>query len=208
MKIAIMQPYWFPYLGYYKLIASVDIFVFLTDVQYIRRGWINRNQVRDHNSHLVYFTIPVKKTTRDSLINQIEIDGIYWVEKHLKTFRYLYGKHATKTSVFELYEKAKDYNLLYKLICDTLVKTSEKLGLVTKFVYSDDIIASKKNRLIDICQNLKCTEYFNLPGGRNLYNEKDFVDNNIKLNFLNTDKYPKISILDLWFNNNNLKDVL
>ena len=59
MKVAITQPYFFPYLGYFKLIESVDKFVFFDDVQYIRRGWVNRNKIRVKNP--LWITVPVKK---------------------------------------------------------------------------------------------------------------------------------------------------
>lgn len=205
-----MQPYWFPYIGYYKLIEAVDIFVFLTDAQYIRRGWINRNLIKSPNKNdSIYFTIPVKKTNRNSKINEIEINGNHWIKTHLKTFICSYGGGIIGTDIFKIYQQSANYTFLCDLNCDTLIKISKKFGFLTKFLKSENILSlDNSNRIIDICHQLNCDEYINLPGGKNIYSKEDFSKKGIKLKFLNTDKCPKISILDLCFSNENINDVL
>ena len=80
MKIAIMQPYFFPYLGYWQLISAVDRFIVFDDVNYIKKGWINRNRILlNGKDHL--FTLPLKGASQNKLINEIEVDGLNkWAE--------------------------------------------------------------------------------------------------------------------------------
>lgn len=74
MKTAIMQPYFFPYVGYFELIKYVDNFVFLSNVQYVKRRWINRNKIRSANKNFQYITIPIKNCQQKTLIENIEIN--------------------------------------------------------------------------------------------------------------------------------------
>ena len=75
MKIAIMQPYLFPYIGYFSLIYNTDRFVFFDTPQYIRKGWINRNRIISSSGEPIYFTVPTQKAARETAINQILING-------------------------------------------------------------------------------------------------------------------------------------
>ena len=70
MKVAIMQPYIFPYIGYFQLINLVDKFIIYDDVNYIKKGWINRNKILNNGSEL-YFSIPIKKSSQNKLINEL-----------------------------------------------------------------------------------------------------------------------------------------
>src|SRR5690606_3799363 len=90
MKIAIMQPYLFPYLGYFQLINAVETFVFYDDVNFIKRGWINRNQILVDNKAAL-FTVPLKKASQNKLINEIDmaIDE-KWLSQFFKTIEQNY----------------------------------------------------------------------------------------------------------------------
>jgi len=204
MKIAISQPYFFPYLGYFKLIQSVDKFVFFDDVQYIRRGWINRNKIRKNDP--LWITIPIKKTSRNTRINQIEIDG-EWnsiVNIHLKTFETTYGKKVKENDLYHFYASLSSYKSLNDLVCETIKWVCSQLKLKTQFIHSNDFPSDLKgqDRILDICKKLNATHYFNLPGGVDLYDESVFADQGIKLNFINTDIYTKISVIESIFNAN------
>ena len=203
MRIAISQPYFFPYLGYFKLIKSVDKFVFFDDVQYIRRGWVNRNKIRHDDS--IWLTVPVKKSSRNSLINEILIDSdwSYLVDKHKKTFLNIYGKSVETNSFYDFYGELKKHTMLNKLLCESIIWLSRKMGIKTEFLHSSNFPSNNKreHRIIDICKQLNATEYYNLPGGVKLYSEDFFMQNSIKLKFIETSMYKKISIIETIFLN-------
>jgi hypothetical protein len=199
MKIAIMQPYFFPYTGYFKLISEVDTFVFLDDVQYIRRGWMNRNKI--NNSSPFYITVPVKKCPRNTLIKDIEtIKG--WSHSHLKSFVHVYGKKVFSNSIYEYYKNFENYDLLNPMLCDSIIWMSKYLKLKTKFEYSSNFPSNKRGqeRIIDICKKMSATTYCNLPNGNSIYSNEEFDKNNIMLKFINTEHHKHISILESCFN--------
>lgn len=201
MKIAVMQPYFFPYLGYFKLINSVDKFVFFDDVQYIRRGWVNRNKIRLEKP--LWLTVPVIKCDRDTSINAIEIDQEWekLTQTHLKTFDTTYGKKAKQNGFYQYYSSLSSHTNLCKLLCESIQFVSRNLNIKTEFVYSSSMPSEEKaqDRIIDICKKLKATEYYNLPGGVSLYDPTIFQNNSIKIEFINTDIFPKISVIETIF---------
>ena len=195
MKIAIMQPYFFPYLGYFKLISKVDKFIFLDDAQYTRKGWINRNFINIKNP--VKLTIPVKKASRSSKINEILVsDG--WMKRHLRTFLHVYGKKCLFSNFFLYYSTLKNHKFLSPLLCDTVIWTSKLIGINVEFTYSSlfPSIKKGKDRIIELCKLNQATEYCNLPNGIHLYEKNEFYNEGININFIDTSKYQKISVID------------
>ena len=192
-----MQPYFFPYAGYYQLIANVDMFVFLDDVQYIRRGWVNRNKIR--KSAPIYITVPVKKSPRETSINQIQI-SLDWVPKHLKTFTHIFSQKIRDSEVYKFYTGLSQWKLLSPMLCESIQWMSKYLGLKTQFDYASRYPSSRKgqDRILELCKQLGATSYVNLPGGKRLYDEKEFGD--VELVFLDTDHHERISILETYFN--------
>jgi len=205
MKVAIQQPYFYPYLGYYKLISSVDLFVLLNDVQYIRRGWVNRNRIEDNT----YITVPVKKCPRSSLINEIKIDyGSNWHYRHCRYIETKYGKGCIEHPVFKFYKNIKNYNFLACLLKDSIQNVCDFLEIKTKIVDSEQFeIKNKKgeDRILEICKKLNAKEYFNLPGGRSLYEKDTFLKKGIDLKFVG-DIENKLSIIDFIFSNKDFKN--
>ena len=107
MKLAIMQPYIFPYIGYFSLIHSVDKFVFFDDVNFIKRGWINRNKILSSKKELL-FSIPLKKASQNKLINEIFIaDEVPWEDKLLRTIEHSYGREPGFIKAYPLIEEVK-----------------------------------------------------------------------------------------------------
>ena len=202
MKVAITQPYFFPYLGYFKLIESVDKFVFFDDVQYIRRGWVNRNKIRVKNP--LWITVPVKKTNRETPINKIQIDDDWdkVVSTHLKTFETTYGKKAKQNNFYDFYKSLCLDKSLNEMLCKSIKWVSQKLRIKTEFLSSSEFGSNLKSqdRIIDICKKLGATQYFNLPGGVHLYDHKSFQENNLSLHFVDTNQYSKISVIESIFN--------
>lgn len=204
MKVAIMQPYFFPYGGYFQLMKSVDKFIFLDDVQYVRRGWINRNKISDPSKKSqINLTVPVKKSTQNTLILNMKIcDG--WVEKHLKTFKHVYGKTVISHPLYKFYSSFNDFDSLNELLIASLTWTANYLKIKNDFMTSSEINCDGhgQDKIINLCKAVNGTEYCNLPGGINLYNSDFFEKNGLKLNFIDTSYHERISILETIFHEN------
>ena len=187
MKLAIMQPYFFPYLGYYQLVASADKFVFYDDVNFIKRGWINRNRIL-LNGRPHYLTVPLSHASQFLKINEIRIhqDG-EWDFRMLESIRYAYAKAPYFSQVSKLLREimACGDEHIAPLAARSVVLVSEYLGLATKFVESSTIYGNAdlagSARVIDICLREKAKEYYNAPGGRDLYDEADFLRHGVEL---------------------------
>ena len=197
MKIAIMQPYIFPYIGYFQLIHAVDKFIFYDDVNFIKGGWINRNRIlMQSQGHLI--TIPLKGAGSNRLICEIEVD---WVGKDLPKF---------KQNIEHAYKKAPFFNDIMALINEVFTSDKKSIGALAS--YSIEVIASYLNiskefksssdqfynnrgceradRLIDICKRENADEYINTIGGQTLYAKEYFFKCGVNLNFLQPNIAP------------------
>lgn len=217
-KVAIMQPYAFPYLGYFHLIHSSDTFVFYDDVNYITRGWINRNRILlNGNPH--EFTIPISAASQNKLINETQIlSDEKWRRKFLATLANNYGKAPYYTAVSQLIASiiAREYASVADLAIGSTSEIFEYLGLCANFVRSSEAAAATKglgkaDRLIAITKHLGYSSYVNAAGGTDLYSKKEFAESGIELSFIQSKeiKYqqfsnefvPWLSIIDvLMFN--------
>lgn len=177
MRIGIMQPYLFPYKGYFDLIRSVDKFVVADDYKYIKGGWINRN----YFPHL--FTFRLKKHSDYIKINQC---SFYDIEDDKKLF-----KRSTRLKADKYLDLMKqEYDLSHNITL-TLQEICKTLGIDTPFYFSSQISHSKfVNGILDITKALGGDTYVNLPGGKVLYNQEQFGD--IKLEFIETKPEPSI----------------
>lgn len=190
MKLAIMQPYLFPYLGYWQLLAAADKFVLLDDVNYINGGWINRNRVAV-DGRPVWLTVPLQGASQNRLICDIDIvpdNG--WKEKMLRMLSESYA-HApeseTALALFEQWLAHADGNLAAALHLN-LTKVAEALGITTSIVPSSRIYPKDdlkgQYRILDICKREGAAIYVNPPGGRELYDKEVFRQAGIELMFL------------------------
>lgn len=213
MKLAIMQPYFFPYLGYWQLINAVDKFVIYDDVNFIKKGFINRNNILlNNNSYL--FTIPLEKISQNKLIKDINlIFDKKSRENFLKTIMLAYQKAPMYSQIFPLFEKIimEETNDLTEYINFSITEIDKFLDIKTKLYLSSNINKDNtlhgKNKIIDICKNLQATQYINAIGGQKLYSKEDFLKNGIQLNFIKmndikykqfNDKFvPNLSIIDV-----------
>lgn len=208
-----MQPYIFPYIGYFQLINAVDKFVIFDDVSYINKGWINRNNILVNGSpHL--FTLPLKKSSQNKLIKETELsDDRNWNEKFLKTLQAAYSKAPNFSEVYELVEGVVNSGItnLSDFLKNCLLEVMNYLEINTEIVGSSSIYNNKElkaqERMIDICKQEKADGYINPIGGMDLYDKSDFKENGIELSFLQTGniKYkqfsgefiPNLSIIDV-----------
>jgi hypothetical protein len=186
----VMQPYIFPYLGYFQLIQSVDRFVLYDDVNYIKGGWVNRNFIqRGGVKHL--FTISLEKASPNKKINQILIKDTF--KRFLNTIRHFYSKAPFFGSVFPLLEDIAGYNdrNLARFAGNSIILLCSYAGIETEILYSSEIreekLLSGKERLINICKILGASVYINSIGGERLYDRDDFKNNGIELIFLKPD---------------------
>jgi len=190
MKLAIMQPYFFPYIGYFQLLKAVDKFVIFDDVNFIKKGWINRNRILlDNKAHP--FTLPVEKASQNKRINELLIaDDGKWKNKLLKTIRAAYIKTPMFNMVFPIIENMIRHEnpKLSEYLYYSILKLCEYLNINTQIIDSsakyNTAHLKGQEKIIDICLKEKATHYFNLIGGVDLYNTNDFAKHNIQLFFL------------------------
>ncbi len=220
MTLAIMQPYIFPYLGYYQLVSAVDEFVFFDDVNYINKGWINRNQLLQQNRPLK-FSVPLVEASQNKMINEIALyDYIGWRKSFLKTVEMNYKKAPYFQFVFKWLNDflfLKDYLLINDLAAESIMSVAGLLELPTQFKYSSSLdyksdANNGEQKVIKICKLLGGERYINPTNGRDLYNKEHFNASNIQLKFMNMQEInylqfkahqfvPHLSIIDvLMFN--------
>lgn len=209
-RVAVMQPYFFPYVGYFQLINAADDFVIFDDVNFIKRGWINRNNILI-NGDKKLFSVSVHGASSNKLINELEIADDF--AKFLKMIEISYSKAPYFKQTFNMVKNICDYSdkNLAKFIGNSLVKISEYLNLDTIFLYSSEVRKDEtlkgQDKIIAICKELEATDYINLMGGIDLYDNNKFKEEDLNLKFLKpqVEEYkqfgqgfiPSLSIIDL-----------
>lgn len=230
MKIGIMQPYFFPYVGYFSLISYVDKFIFFDTPQYINHGWVNRNRVLKQDGTPDYIIVPVKKAPQKTPINKIEIAaGKGWRETIIGKLT-VYKRKAPNYEIVMDFIKdilfASEYCNLSELNCSSIVRTCEFIGLRGKFnVFSKMDLQIEQVREPDewalyITKALGGDTYVNPPGGQSFFNREKYRNENIKLQFLESELKPYIqrighfepglSIIDvmMFCKNDEIKEIL
>jgi hypothetical protein len=210
MKVAIMQPYLFPYIGYFQLINAVDTFVIYDEVNYIKQGWINRNKILlNSKEHLI--TLNLVNSSSFKLINEIEKG--HNNNKLLKTIEQAYKKAPFFHEVYSVIEdilKVNESNLA-SFLEFSIRKLAIYLGIKTHIVVSSrlqkDFTKKGQDKVIDICKGLNASIYINAIGGQQLYSKEKFSQYQIDLKFIktNTISYrqfnnefvPWLSIIDV-----------
>lgn len=187
MRLGIMQPYFFPYLGYWQLLANVDKYVVYDDVTYIKGGWINRNNFLI-NGQKNLLTMQLEKASSYTLIKDIAIKDDF--VKFLKTIEMSYKKAPFFEDIFRLLKdicQCPDKKL-GQFLFNSHIKICEYLGIDTELILSSSFEKHTelkgKDKVISICKQLGADEYINAIGGQELYDKKEFAENGIRLNFL------------------------
>ena len=197
--IAVMQPYFFPYLGYFQLIQAVDTFVFYDDVNYIKNGWVNRNRILI-NGNANYFTVQLKGASPNKLINEIEFTDNR--KKLLRTLEISYKKAPFFFNIHPIIEDVLNYETTYinELAIYSVKKICEYLDFSTNFKQSSISYPETQNferfeRLVAICKKENATTYINSWGGQKLYDKTSFKEKQIELFFIknNLTPYPQFS---------------
>lgn len=228
MKIAVMQPYLFPYIGYFQLILAVDKFVVYDDVNFIKQGWVNRNYLLVNEKKSI-FTVPLQgassfKRIRDIAINKAQYDR--WSDKFFKTIELSYRKAPFYKDIYPLLQKVlgEDYATISWLAFASIKSASDYIGIKTEFVQSSTVYGNDhlkgEERVIDICKREEASEYINLSGGMSIYSKEKFAKEGIKLSFIKSRQVsyrqisgefvPDLSVIDpLMFNDSQgIRDIL
>jgi len=219
MKLAIMQPYFLPYIGHVQLMNVVDTYVLYDDVNYFQHpGWINRNRIMmDGNEKL--FTLPLSGASCNKLINEISILDLPKNKSNiLKTMQYAYRKAPYAKEVFPILENIIlcAENNLAKYIEHSIRVLSTYLDIKTTYLISSNFDNDKslrgQDKVIEICKLAKADTYINAYGAmeKGLYDRKKFEDNGLKLHFIKTRSTSKLSIVDTLMNHgrNGTKELL
>lgn len=216
MKIAIMQPYLFPYIGYFQLINAVDTFVFYDDVNFIKKGFINRNNLLINNEKQ-RFTIPCKAVSQNKKINEIEIDRSSNALKKLEESIVVNYKKApffdaVMPVLNDFFKEALAYASIAQMAMHSVQLVAGYLELSTKFEisskrYADTAHLKKADRLIAMSSDAQAKTYINAIGGQELYTKAQFNAQSLELLFLqsnainysqfNTKFVPWLSIVDV-----------
>lgn len=213
MKLAVMQPYLFPYAGYFQLIYDADLFLIYDDVSYVKQGYINRNSILSSNG-VTRFTVPVPGASSNKLISELKFDDD--VRKVLRTIQQSYSRAPYFNDIFPLVRNALTFD--DRSIASVCQKNFEDffsyLGIEKKFFKTSELNYDRAgnacDRLIALCQNFKADHYVNAPGGRKLYRKSDFAEHGIKLEFIDPllkiysqeseEFIPNLSIIDMLMN--------
>jgi len=213
MIVAVMQPYWLPYLGYFQLLHAADVFVVYDDVQYMKNGWVNRNRLLS-GGNAYYFNLPIVKDTHTKLINERELQApVQDIEARIcRQVEISYGRAPqflpTMAALKDIFSH-REPNLA-GFLTDQLrvlkrhlklkaeIHVSSQLGIATSLAGEDRIIA--------ICRHLGARTYLNAIGGTGLYHGGRFEDAGLSLRFVRSalDPYrqfghpfvPGLSIID------------
>ncbi len=209
-----MQPYLFPYVGYFQLIHAADRFVVADDLTFIKQGWINRNRLLI-NGAPGYFTVPLKRHPASALIRDVEIDhsGVRWQPRILKTIENFYRRTPSFDAVFPMVERVigGPFTRIADMARASLREVCAYLAIPTAIVESSAVYGNAhlkgQERVIDTCRAERATDYVNAPGGRALYTADAFEAHGIRLRFVCPDavEYPQfgepfvpwLSIVDL-----------
>ena len=215
-RVAIMQPTYLPWLGYFGLMQSVDLFIVLDSVQFAKRSWQQRNQIKTVNGPL-WLPVPVlSKGKREQLISEVEIDySKNFPRSHMKTLDMNYKKSAyfdvLSPQLFAIF--LADNKYLAGLTVSSIRWIHDVLGIKTpiRLASEFDVSGTKAELLVSLCEQVGATEYISPPGSKVYLDESDaFVRRNIPLRYFHfthpeyTQRFgeflPNMSVIDLIFN--------
>lgn len=212
MKLGIMQPYFFPYIGYYQTIKKVDKFLLYGNVSYIKQGWVNRNRIALKDAGEMKIIVPVKNGNSNHLISEIYVNNsTNWIRRMLKCMWHNYSKAPFFEEIYPLVENilCVKYDLLNDLNCHSIIEIARYLDIHTEIVtdnsnylhlenllssnysgqYDDgNCLDTKHTRIIEICKNENSNYYLNTISGLNLYDPIAFKNHGIELHFIKMDE--------------------
>ena len=211
-RLAIMQPYFFPYIGYFQLIQAVDQFVVYDNIQYAKKGWITRNRYLEQGKDRL-FSLPLGKGSDFLDVKDRVIAADFRKDKFLNRLREAYRRAPYFDQVFPLVENVvlQNESNLFSYIHKSIRDTCDHLAIETEIVVSSSLPIDHslrgKEKVFALCRHLAADVYVNSIGGRELYAPGDFSTHGIELRFLRTKPFeyrqfdhefvPWLSIIDV-----------
>lgn len=212
MKLAIMQPYFFPYIGYFQLIAAVDLFIVYDNIKYTKKGWINRNRILQNGKDVI-FSLPLKNDSDSLDICERELAADFNQDKLLNQIKGAYCGAPYFKMTFPLVEHIVRHNdvNLFRFLHHSIVKICAHLGLTTKISISSDVAVNHtlkaQDKVLALCEAVGASTYVNAIGGMELYSKEAFRRKDIELKFIQSKPFeypqfgnnfvPWLSIIDV-----------
>jgi hypothetical protein len=216
MRLGIMQPYFMPYIGYFQLIAAVDIFIVYDNIKYTKKGWINRNRMLLNGADAM-FSLPLKKGSDSLDVVERELGAEFDRSKLLNQFKGAYGRAPQFELTYPVLERIVQHEEgnLFRYIHHSIVQMCEHLGINTEIRISSEILIDHElkgqDKVLALCKASGVDAYINTIGGVELYVKGDFRIQGIDLRFIKSRPFeyaqfgdaflPWLSIIDvLMFN--------
>jgi len=212
MRLAIMQPYFFPYIGYFQLISAVDMFIVYDNIKYTKKGWINRNRMLQ-NGRDVMFSLPLKSDSDNLDVCERELAADFNRDKLLNQFNGAYRRAPYFAQTFPLVEQIVRYEdtNLFRYLHHSIVRTCEHLGIATEIRISSGIAINhdlkNQDKVLALCAAVGARTYVNAIGGVELYSKESFQKKGIELKFIQSKPFeypqfdkefvPWLSIIDV-----------
>jgi hypothetical protein len=190
-----MQPYFLPYIGYFQLIAAVDVFIVYDNIQYTKKGWINRNRFL-RSGKPALFSLPLKSDSDFLDIRERELAADFQPARLIRQFEgaYRHAPHFTETMTLIERVMASPQRNLFGFVEWSIVAICKHLGITTRIERSSALSADRRlhreQRVIALCEAVEATTYVNPPGGVELYEPADFEARGIELRFLKPRPFP------------------
>lgn len=212
MRVAIMQPYFFPYVGYFQLIGSVDLFIVYDNIKYTKKGWINRNRMLQ-NGKDVMFSLPLKSGSDALDVRDRELAADFSRDKLLNQISGTYRRAPYFAQAFPLVEQAirHDESNLFKFLHHSIAATCRHLGIATEIRISSDVPVDhglkSQDKVLALCEAVGARTYINPIGGLELYSGDAFRARGVELKFIKSKPFdyaqfgaefvPWLSIMDV-----------
>ena len=217
LSVAIHQPEYFPWANLFKKMYCADVFIFLDDVQYVRRSFQNRNKVKTKEAS-AWLTVPVLRSNRDEKISNIKIDNEKkWKEQHGKLIYDSYHKTEYFSKLRSILDGvfSQEWGFLNELCQDSTIQIAKALGLSIEFMASSDFkeTGAASEKILNLCKAVGATEYVTGLGSKSYLEEEDFECANIRIKYISPIhfKYKQLhmsqgfvadlSVLDFLFHN-------
>ena len=212
MKAAIMQPYFFAYIGYFQLIGAVDLFIVYDNIKYTKKGWFNRNRMLQNGSDAM-FSLPLKAGSDSLHVRDREIAADFDREKFLNRIGGAYRRAPYFAHTFPMIDRVvrNEERNLFRFIHHSIVSACEHLGIATRIRVSSDIDIDhglkNKDKVLALCEAVGASAYVNAIGGTDLYSREEFGARGVELRFIRSKAFeypqfgnefvPWLSIIDV-----------
>jgi hypothetical protein len=212
MRLAIMQPYFFPYIGYFQLIAAADLFIVYDNIKYTKKGWISRNRMLQNGKDAT-FSLSLKNDSDSLDIRDRELAADFNRDKLLNRIEGAYRRAPYFSQAFPLVERIVRYedSNLFRFLHHSIVKTCEYLGITREIKISSGVAIApglmNQERVLALCKAAGASVYVNAVGGMELYSKDAFRKEGIDLKFVRSKPFeyaqfgnafvPWLSIIDV-----------